>query len=126
MAVRVLPAAFACLSLLLPATAQAQAGAPKPSSAPVPMPTISPSAPMAQASRRAGQHGLPALAPAPLRRLVEVPPTPVVQGLRHRGPGVALMVVGGAGIVTGLLIDEGVVTVAGALAGLYGLYLYLR
>jgi hypothetical protein len=38
----------------------------------------------------------------------------------------ALMLVGGAGLVTGLIIDEGIVTVAGAGVGLYGLYLYLR
>jgi hypothetical protein len=46
--------------------------------------------------------------------------------LRNRGPGVALMIVGAAGIITGLLIDESVITVAGAGAGLVGLYLYLR
>jgi hypothetical protein len=46
--------------------------------------------------------------------------------LRHRGPGVALMIVGGAGVVTGLLIDEPIITVAGAGVGLYGLYLYVR
>ena len=46
--------------------------------------------------------------------------------LRHRGPGVALMIVGAAGIITGLLIDEDIITVAGAGAGLVGLYLYLR
>ena len=49
-----------------------------------------------------------------------------LQSLRHRGPGVALMIVGGAGILTGAIIDEGVITVAGAGVGLYGLYLYLR
>ena len=46
--------------------------------------------------------------------------------LRHRGPGVALMLVGAAGVITGLLIDESVVTIAGAGVGLVGLYLYLR
>ena len=46
--------------------------------------------------------------------------------LRHRGPGVALMIVGAAGVITGLLIDESIITVAGAGAGLVGLYLYLR
>jgi len=46
--------------------------------------------------------------------------------LRHRGPGVALMIVGAAGVITGLLLDESVVTVAGAGVGLVGLYLYLR
>ncbi len=47
-------------------------------------------------------------------------------GLRHRGPGVALMIVGAAGVVTGLLINESVITVVGAGVGLFGLYLYLR
>jgi hypothetical protein len=36
------------------------------------------------------------------------------------------MIVGGAGIVTGLLVDESLVTIAGAAVGGYGLYLYLR
>lgn len=46
--------------------------------------------------------------------------------LRHRGPGVALMLVGAAGIITGLLIDESLITILGAGTGLVGLYLYLR
>jgi hypothetical protein len=46
--------------------------------------------------------------------------------LRHRGPGVALMLVGVAGVVTGLIIDESLITILGAGTGLVGLYLYLR
>jgi hypothetical protein len=61
----------------------------------------------------------PDAAPAPLAAVRSA-------GLRHRGPGVALMLVGGAGIVTGLLLDEGIITVAGAAVGLYGFYLYIR
>ncbi len=45
---------------------------------------------------------------------------------RHAAPGVVLMIVGGAGIVLGALIEEDIVTIAGAGVGLYGLYLYLR
>ena len=45
-------------------------------------------------------------------------------GSRHTGT--VLMIVGGAGIVTGLLVDESIVTIAGAAVGGYGLYLYLR
>lgn len=45
---------------------------------------------------------------------------------RRRGQGELLMIVGGAGIITGALINEDVITVAGAVIGLYGLYLYLR
>lgn len=47
-------------------------------------------------------------------------------GLRHRGPGVALMLVGVAGVITGLIIDESLITILGAGTGLVGLYLYLR
>ena len=45
---------------------------------------------------------------------------------RHRAPGVALMLVGVAGVVTGLIIDESLITILGAGTGLVGLYLYLR
>ena len=48
------------------------------------------------------------------------------QSLRHRGPGVALMIVGAAAVVTGLLIEESLITILGAGTGLVGLYLYLR
>jgi len=54
--------------------------------------------------------------------LAPVPPA----SLRHRGPGVALMIVGAAAVVTGLLIDESLITILGAGTGLVGLYLYLR
>lgn len=40
--------------------------------------------------------------------------------------GRILMIVGAAGIVTGLVVNEGLVTIAGAGVGGYGLYLYLR
>ena len=64
-----------------------------------------------------------------------VPPTSVPldasaafrkESLRHRGPGVALMIVGAAGVVTGLLLEESIITILGAGAGLVGLYIYLR
>jgi hypothetical protein len=45
---------------------------------------------------------------------------------RARGEGTTLMIVGAAGIVTGAVIDEGLVSLVGAFVGLYGLYLYLR
>ncbi len=44
----------------------------------------------------------------------------------RRGGSAALMIVGGAGIVTGLLLNEDVITVAGAVIWLYGLWVYLR
>lgn len=51
---------------------------------------------------------------------------PPAQSVRHRGPGVALMIVGAAGVITGLLIEESLITILGAGTGLVGLYLYLR
>jgi len=56
-------------------------------------------------------------------------PVMMVDDNYHHGTrkeGIALMIVGAAGIVTGLLIHESVVTVLGAVAGGVGLYLYLR
>jgi hypothetical protein len=43
-----------------------------------------------------------------------------------RRQGEILMIVGGAGILTGLLVDEALVTIAGAAIGGYGLYVYLQ
>jgi len=45
---------------------------------------------------------------------------------RAHGEGVVLMIVGGASVVTGLLISENVFTILGAAAFLVGLYLYLK
>lgn len=42
------------------------------------------------------------------------------------GKAVALMIVGAAGIITGLAVDEDIITIAGAAAAGIGLYLYLR
>jgi len=49
-----------------------------------------------------------------------------IQSRRDKRQGEILMIVGAAGIVTGLLVDEGLVTIAGAAVGGFGLYLYLR
>ena len=43
-----------------------------------------------------------------------------------RRQGEILMIVGAAGIVTGLLVDEDLITIAGAGVGGFGLYLYLK
>jgi hypothetical protein len=67
---------------------------------------------------------LPAGHPLPL-----VPPVGelMTQGSRsNRRQGEILMIVGAAGIVTGLLVDEDLVTIAGAAVGGFGLYLYLQ
>ena len=45
---------------------------------------------------------------------------------RRRGEGEVLMIVGAAGIITGILIEEGLISLLGAGVGLYGLYLHLR
>ena len=51
----------------------------------------------------------------------------MTQGSRgKKGQGEILMIVGAAGIVTGLLVDEDLVTIAGAAVGGFGLYLYLQ
>lgn len=52
----------------------------------------------------------------------------VVDVYQHGGrhEGMALMLVGAAGIVTGLVVNEPIVTVASAGVGGVGLYLYLR
>jgi hypothetical protein len=47
-------------------------------------------------------------------------------GRRGRQEAVALMVVGAAGVVTGLIADESILIIAGAGVGGFGLYLYLR
>ncbi len=50
---------------------------------------------------------------------------PMLQSRGDKRKGEILMIVGAAGILTGLLVDEDVVTIAGAGVGGFGLYLYL-
>ncbi len=52
--------------------------------------------------------------------------TRAVQARAGRRDGEILMIIGGAAILTGLLVDESLITIAGAAVGGYGLYLYLR
>ena len=64
---------------------------------------------------------------AVLRQQAAIPVVPsaaVVSG-KSRRSGALLMIVGVAGIVTGLVVDEPVVTIAGAVVGGIGLYMYL-
>lgn len=63
------------------------------------------------------------LAPAVDQPLVQVG---IERARGGRREGEILMIVGGAGILTGLLVDESLITIAGAAVGGYGLYLYLR
>jgi hypothetical protein len=44
----------------------------------------------------------------------------------HHSEAVALMIVGAAGLVTGLLVDEDILVIAGAGVAGVGLYMYLR
>jgi len=50
----------------------------------------------------------------------------IQQARSNRRQGEIMMIVGAAGIVTGLLIDEDLITIAGAVVGGVGLYFYLQ
>ena len=111
--IRVIAAAF---SLLVAAPLAAQ----KPVTNRVTLPSTPAAAPIAGLGSPATSQlqlytSMDSLAPAPQRVRV-----------RRRAPGVTLMLVGAAGVITGLLIDESIVTVPSAAIGLFGLYLYLR
>jgi hypothetical protein len=68
-----------------------------------------------------------ALRPVSMSPLAVDPPRLMASTARAgRRQGEILMIVGGAGILTGLLVDESLITIAGAAVGGYGLYLYLR
>lgn len=64
-----------------------------------------------------------------VRRANTEAPAPVPAAAGGQGRGTALMIVGGAAILTGIVIGNGAgyaISVAGAVVGLYGLYLYLQ
>lgn len=70
-----------------------------------------------------------ALRPLPSMTLAAAQPRLLAEVADPRGgrrQGEILMIVGGAVMVTGLLVDESLVTIAGVAVGGYGLYLYLR
>src|ERR1043166_1857472 len=73
-----------------------------------------PVTPLIGTSRLGVSVARPAEVPAGLGRANAA----LAASLRHRGPGVALMIVGGAGLVTGLLVEEPIITVVGAGVGL--------
>jgi hypothetical protein len=64
--------------------------------------------------------------PSAERAMVTPEAVALNRGRSGRGLGETLMIVGAAGIITGLLVNEDIVTIAGAGVGGYGLYLYLR
>lgn len=70
-----------------------------------------------------------ALRPMPTVSFAGSQPSLVAQVENVRGgrrQGEILMIVGGAVILTGLLVEESLVTIGGVVVGGYGLYLYLR
>jgi len=70
-----------------------------------------------------------ALRPVPTMSFAVARPSLVAEVESVRGgrrQGEILMIVGGAVVLTGLLVDESLVTIAGVAVGGYGLYLYLR
>jgi hypothetical protein len=98
----------------------------------------------AQSTRALGAAELPpAWSPSPVALGLLAPDAPAPPALTAETPAVApmtlakvghggkkeavaLMIVGAAGIVTGLIADEDIITIAGAGVGGVGLYLYLR
>jgi hypothetical protein len=113
---------LALLALLLALLAPSLAA-----QAPTPAPGTAPAirwSPPAEAWQRLAPSAPPVVAAAvdPINETV----TSMAQRRGSRPPGVALMIVGGAGILTGLLVDEDIITIAGAGVAGVGLYLYLR
>ncbi len=101
---------------------QAQSTASEPASASPAATTAAASSQMEATAR------LQASAPAELA--AEAVPTPneaaLVASSGDSHTGEVLMIVGAAGLITGLIIDEDGLTVAGAIVGLVGLYMYLK
>lgn len=83
-----------------------------------------PIAPSRQAMVAAAQLRLPAGRPFRLERPIGARMTRLATGKRRQGE--ILMLVGAAGIVTGLVADEDLITIAGAGVGGFGLYQYLQ
>ncbi len=81
-------------------------------------------APSAATLNAAAQLRLPAASPWGLVPHAGELMTQQISGNRRQGE--ILMIVGAAGIVTGLLVGEDLVTIAGAGVGGFGLYLYLK
>jgi hypothetical protein len=101
---------------------QAQSVTSEPASA---SPAVTPAAASSQMEATARLQ-----ASAPAEVTAEVTPMPneaaLVASSGDSHTGEVLMIVGAAGLITGLIIDEDGLTVAGAIVGLVGLYLYLK
>ena len=131
----VLAAAAAALALSAsPRTVMSQQVIPSPPTASVTAasPTLAPRAPQADvaaSTRGAGPTMDAARAGVTRESSHELEVSSAAQRRAGLGQPVALMVVGGAALLTGLIIggDAGtVIAVGGALVGLYGLYEYLQ
>lgn len=106
------------VALIAPLSAQSAAGLTTPPQGPVPTMETS----MAMTPAPVGLQSRSLIASTTLDEATGIS----ALAMRRRGEGEVLMIVGAAGIVTGILIDEGLISFAGAAVGLYGLYLHLR
>ena len=116
--------------LILPAAAQAQRALP---SALAPSAGAAVVAPVASVAPVAGIPAVSPIvaetiaAPAAVDRSAALNMAP--RDHADVGPNVGLMIIGGAAIITGALVEGrsgAIISVAGAVVGLYGLYRYLR
>jgi hypothetical protein len=83
-----------------------------------------PIAPTYETLAATAQLGLPAGTAFDVERPGGALMTQRARGNKRQGE--ILMIVGVAGIVTGLIVDEDLITIAGAGVGGFGLYLYLQ
>jgi hypothetical protein len=103
---------------------EAQSVASEPASAPPAFTSAAASSQMEAAARLQGS-------PSSGQVMAEVTPVPAeaaiaVASSENKGTATALMIVGAAALVTGLIIEEDGLTIAGAVVGLVGLYLHLK
>jgi hypothetical protein len=103
---------------------QAQSVASEPATAPPAVSAATASSQMEAAARLQASPSVDAVraeeTPVPAEAAVAV----VSDG--GKGTATALMIVGAAALVTGLIIEEDGLTIAGAIVGLVGLYLHLK
>lgn len=116
---------LATLTLARPAAAQDVSLAPAPVAAPVADPVAPAAAPAAVEAPAGPTYSSASVAV----RHAELPVAPVPPRRAGYGQPIALMVVGGAGLLTGLIIGGGAgtaIAVGGVVVGLVGLYQYLQ
>ena len=116
-------ALLALAALLVPAAVFAQSATALAPASPVPVVSTAPATGASMVRSNVAGFQLKADANAPL-----VVNSAAAEGL-HEGEGVALMAVGGAGLVAGLLVGGNAgtaVALGGVAVGLYGLYEYVR